>query len=331
MATSYCLVWDSPTWKARSSCLYPPGTRWPSYTHGQWVLFFVACPCQSQRQCHITTDGRSVSMSWYRTHSGICDQLLLSVRRLLSESFCLVSVRCPLWREVGSVICQSQSVVRVRIRVILRTTVSLSVRLGVGPLSGQMIILQISLCDKSFFFHIGHPFWRENGSVICQSQSVVRVRVILRTTVSLSVRLGVGTLSGQMIILQISLCDKIFFVSYRAPFLTRERVCNLQWNRAQVTVAQDPQPYEYSAVSFENTPTWRAISPHSPSPGTGRPSYTPRHWDPPSSPLTTRRATGSPSSSSSYTATDGQSVRLSWCRAPYGVHDQILIFFVGQL
>jgi hypothetical protein len=42
---------------------------------------------------------------------GTCDQILLSVRRLLSESCCLVSVGRPLWREVGSVICHSQSIV----------------------------------------------------------------------------------------------------------------------------------------------------------------------------------------------------------------------------
>jgi hypothetical protein len=28
-----------PTWKARFSYLYPPGTGWPSYTPGQWVPF----------------------------------------------------------------------------------------------------------------------------------------------------------------------------------------------------------------------------------------------------------------------------------------------------
>jgi hypothetical protein len=30
---------DSPTWRARSSYLYPPGTGWPSYTSGHWVSF----------------------------------------------------------------------------------------------------------------------------------------------------------------------------------------------------------------------------------------------------------------------------------------------------
>jgi hypothetical protein len=48
---------------------------------------------------HVTTDGHSASMSRFRAHCGTCDQILLSVRRL-SESFCLVCVGCPLWREV---------------------------------------------------------------------------------------------------------------------------------------------------------------------------------------------------------------------------------------
>jgi hypothetical protein len=51
---------------------------------------------------------RSVGMSRYRAHSGTCDQILLFVRRLFSEICCLSAGR-PLWREVGSVICLSQS------------------------------------------------------------------------------------------------------------------------------------------------------------------------------------------------------------------------------
>jgi hypothetical protein len=54
---------------------------------------------------------QSVSMSRYRTHFETCDQILFCVRRFLSESCCLVSVGRPLWREVGSVICHSQSIV----------------------------------------------------------------------------------------------------------------------------------------------------------------------------------------------------------------------------
>jgi hypothetical protein len=54
---------------------------------------------------------RSVRMSRYRAHSETCYQTLLSVQRFFSESCCLVYMGRPLWREVGSVICPSQSVV----------------------------------------------------------------------------------------------------------------------------------------------------------------------------------------------------------------------------
>jgi hypothetical protein len=64
-------------------------------------------------------DWRSVSMSWCRAHPGTCDQILLvlPVRGLPSESCCLVSVECPLWREVGSVIYQSQPAVIVSMHI----------------------------------------------------------------------------------------------------------------------------------------------------------------------------------------------------------------------
>jgi hypothetical protein len=46
-------------------------------------------------------------MSWCRAHSGTCDQILVLVRMLLSESCSLVSVGRPLWREDGSAICRA--------------------------------------------------------------------------------------------------------------------------------------------------------------------------------------------------------------------------------
>jgi hypothetical protein len=42
------------------------------------------------------TVSQSVNMSWCRAHSGTCDQILLPVRRFLSESCGLVSVGSPL-------------------------------------------------------------------------------------------------------------------------------------------------------------------------------------------------------------------------------------------
>jgi hypothetical protein len=55
---------------------------------------------------HVTTDGQPVSTSWCRAHCETCDQILI-----LSESCWFVSVGSPLWREVGSVSCQSLSAV----------------------------------------------------------------------------------------------------------------------------------------------------------------------------------------------------------------------------
>jgi hypothetical protein len=55
-------------------------------------------------------DWRSVSQ-YVKGIESTCDQILLSVRRLLSESCCLVSVGRPLRREVGSVVCHYQSIV----------------------------------------------------------------------------------------------------------------------------------------------------------------------------------------------------------------------------
>jgi hypothetical protein len=48
-----------------------------------------------------------------RAHFGTCDQILI-----LSEFCCLVSVGRPLWREVGSVSCQSLSAIIVHRQVL---------------------------------------------------------------------------------------------------------------------------------------------------------------------------------------------------------------------
>jgi hypothetical protein len=71
-----------------------------------------------------------------------------------------------------------------------------------------------------------------------------------------------------------------------APSLARGRVCNLQCNHSMVRVAQNPQPY--FTVSSKTPPTLRARSPYLYPPGTGWPSYTPGHWVPFTSSLTTR-------------------------------------------
>jgi hypothetical protein len=78
------------------------------------TVLHTSCKNATSVKCwswsHITTDSRSVSMSRCQAHSGI----LLSVWRLLSESYCHVSVGHPLWGEVRSVICHSRLVVNGR-------------------------------------------------------------------------------------------------------------------------------------------------------------------------------------------------------------------------
>jgi hypothetical protein len=68
------LILDSPTWRAKSPHSYPPGTGWPSYTHGHWVPF--SSPLMTRRaavevfylasQSYIMTNTMSVSPSWYQ-------------------------------------------------------------------------------------------------------------------------------------------------------------------------------------------------------------------------------------------------------------------------
>jgi hypothetical protein len=61
-----------PTWRARSTYLYPPGAGWSGYTP------------VSQRQSHIATDGQSISKSWCRASSGAHDQVFITLWQLRS-------------------------------------------------------------------------------------------------------------------------------------------------------------------------------------------------------------------------------------------------------
>jgi hypothetical protein len=105
--------------RTRVAQLYPRAlcslyvVSYDSQGYGGGILtlpLLVIWPSHRSRS-YFTTDGKSVNTSRCRAHSGTCDQILLSVRSLFSESCCLVSVGRPLWQEVGSVICHSQSVV----------------------------------------------------------------------------------------------------------------------------------------------------------------------------------------------------------------------------
>jgi hypothetical protein len=79
---------------------------------------------------------------------------------------------------------------------------------------------------------------------------------------------------------QIFLTFRQFQVCWcRAPHLTRGPVCRFGIHD-HILLSQ-----------FRDSPTWRARSPYLYLPGTGWPSYTPRHWIPFPSPPTTRRGT----------------------------------------
>jgi hypothetical protein len=157
------------------------------------VLFY------SRSQSHVTTHGQSVSMSRDRAHSGTCDQILLSVRWLFSESCCLVSVGCPLCREDGSAVC-SVFTLEVEVEITLRLTVSQSVSQSVGMSryrahSGtcdQMLLSVRRLFSESCcFVSVGRPLCREDGSAVCSVFTLeVEVEVTLRLTVSQSVSMS---------------------------------------------------------------------------------------------------------------------------------------------
>jgi hypothetical protein len=117
-----------------------------------------------------------------------------------------------------------------------------------------------------------------------------------------------------------------------------DQILSCQSNHTWAEVPQNSRPY--LTVSFETPPTWRASFPYLYPPGTGWPSYTPGHWVPFMSPLTTRRDYGGNILTRLHTGY--WSWRWSWssscgrqsvdqCRLgigpPFGNRDQIFILF----
>jgi hypothetical protein len=96
-----------------------------------------------------------------------------------------------------------------------------------------------------------------------------------------------------------------------------------QRSQSRVRVPRDSRPY--FIVSDSRPPTWRARSPYLYLPGTGWPSYAPKHWVPFSQPPTTRWAT----KSQTYFTTGGlPPISSSWRQAPWGPRPE---FFFPQL
>jgi hypothetical protein len=94
----------------------------------------------------------------------------------------------------------------VKVKVILRPTVSRSVRFGVRHPSGtcdQFFPLLWLFLDSCEFVDVGCLLWREDGPVICSAMTQVQFQVILLPTVCRPVRFGAGDV---LILVQTSVC-----------------------------------------------------------------------------------------------------------------------------
>jgi hypothetical protein len=76
----YCLRFETlPTWRARSSYSYPPGTGWPSYTPRHWVHSWCSESQSLYVKVKVTlrlTVGQSVSLG-VEPHLGLMTRYLL--------------------------------------------------------------------------------------------------------------------------------------------------------------------------------------------------------------------------------------------------------------
>jgi hypothetical protein len=141
--TSHCMVAASNSGRSPSSG-FPncPQPQLPASHFSQPQLSTDSTNnCQSQSQSHIATDGQSVSLD-------VEPQTVWQLR----SCFCGASALAT----------------QVKVKVTLRRR---SVRLSVLVSSPRCFFLFESYCPV----HVGRPLWREVGSVICQSESVVLV------------------------------------------------------------------------------------------------------------------------------------------------------------
>jgi hypothetical protein len=103
----YCRKFETPpTWRARSPYLYLPGTGWPSFTPRHWVPV-SSPPTLSESESHC--DWRSVSLSTL-VSSPVWGSWP-DISYCLTVTLLSLGGR-PLWREDGSVVCQSVSSIR---------------------------------------------------------------------------------------------------------------------------------------------------------------------------------------------------------------------------
>jgi hypothetical protein len=115
----------------------------------------------------------------------------------------------------------------------------------------------------------------------------VKFKVMLRSTVSVPVCPGVSCLGVNTRFLLLS--DSCGFLGVKGGPLWLEDgsvVYNCCWPSPAQSFSS-PSPATFYCLRFETPPTWRTRSPYLYPPGTGWPSYTPRHRVHFSSPPTT--------------------------------------------
>jgi hypothetical protein len=139
------------------------------------------------------------------------------------------------------------------------------------------------------------PTWRVRPLPVLYSRQVkVKVKVIyVRQSVEQSILVSgthLGPWTNFSFSLNFSLASwECYFV---APSLTTGRVCNLLLLLVLASAVPRDSRLFFIVPILETPPTWKARSPYLYPPGTGWPSYTPGHWVPFPSSLTTRRDYG---------------------------------------
>jgi hypothetical protein len=128
--------------------------------------------------------------------------------------------------------------------------------------------------------------------IYIRSRLTIKVKVTLRPTVSRSV--CQTPIWGP--IPNFLLSNSCGFVDVGRLLRQEDKydVYNCCWpSSAQLSLRPSPAGLMaiFYCLRFDIPPTWRARFPYLYPPGTGWPSYTPGHWVPFPSPLTTRRAT----------------------------------------
>jgi hypothetical protein len=121
-------------------------------------------------------------MSRYRAYSETCDRILLSIRSLFPESCCLVSVGRPLWREVGSVVCISQSSnlpSSIYVTYVLEFSNLYTIYTKLHSVPSEYS----RLCSTSCYYYCFHSkFWEFASCCVCEIK--VRVFSVCATLIS---------------------------------------------------------------------------------------------------------------------------------------------------